>query len=300
MTQEPLIVNAANEAVESAARCRLCGSLARLVGARADVRLAACQRCAFVSGFPTQQLEAKHYDGYHAGPAPADPIARYDEWLSRAEAELGVGRLLEVGAGRGGLVRQALSRGWIVSATELSSVGLSALRSMGVDFFAGDLLDAPFPERSYDLVVALELLEHIPDPTAYLRRLALLARPGGLLLLTTPNYGGLTRRMLGMRWRVIAAEHLGYFTASTLKPALVGAGFVPLAVVARSLDVTSWRRSQRRAVPEFNPHASAKLRDAVEHAAAFRLLREFVNGVLRISGLGDSLVAWARRSAELS
>ena len=65
--------------------------------------------------------------------------------------------------------------------------------------------------------------------------------PGGLLLLTTPNFGGLSRRMFGLRWRAVAGEHLGYFEPRTLAAALRNAGYARADVRSRTLDVSTWR-----------------------------------------------------------
>ena len=85
------------------------------------------------------------------------------------------------------------------------------------------------------------------------------------MLLTTPNFGGLSRRLLGMRWRVVDPEHLGYFTAATLRRALERAGFTRVSVQPRTLDVTTWRSALRGKEPSrFDPHSAAAARDRVD------------------------------------
>lgn len=82
-------------------KCRLCGGSAVSWGDPGDVALHRCSACGFVSGHPAVVLRdaAEHYDGYYGQPAPPAPEARYEEWLARAEDEVGRGRLLEVGPG---------------------------------------------------------------------------------------------------------------------------------------------------------------------------------------------------------
>jgi len=277
--------------------CRLCGSEALLWGDRGDIALHRCTACGFVSGRPAVvQGAAEYYDTYYSHPAPPAPEARYEEWLARAEAEVGRGRLLEVGAGSGGLVRVALRRGWSVDATEVSQSALEPLRGTGAAVFAGPVEGAGYSDGRFDLVVSLEVLEHLPTPLAELKQLARVTRAGGLLLLTTPNFAGLSRRWLGLRWRVVDPEHLGYFTARTLFQALRAAGYDRIRVRARSLDVTTWfRRDRGQPTARFDPHASARLRDAVDCSPGLRAVKEIANVALGITGLGDSLLAWARR-----
>jgi SAM-dependent methyltransferase len=193
-------------------------------------------------------------------------------------------------------VRAALARGWTVDATEISQSAMGPLRSTGATVFAGDVVAACYPDNYFDMVVSLEVLEHLPVPLSHLRELARITRTGGLLLLTTPNFRGLSGRCLGMRWRVIDPEHLGYFTASTLSSALRRAGYRDIHVASRSLDVLNWRRGTGHAKSRpFDPQAAARLREAVEARMLLRLGKIVVNGALRITGLGDSLLAWARR-----
>jgi ubiquinone/menaquinone biosynthesis C-methylase UbiE len=206
-----------------------------------------------------------------------------------------MGRLLEVGAGRAGFVRVALSRGWRVSATEVSLSGLEQLRRTTANVFAGDVVQARYPEEHFDLVVCLEVLEHLPRPMDQLHEFFRVTRPGGLLLLTTPNVKGLSGRCLGMRWRVVTPEHVGYFSPRTLRRALHRVGYRQVSVRSRSLDVSTWRASVRSNTPQFDPCASACLRDSVESSTVLRHLKETVNVGLRVTGLGDSLLARARR-----
>src|SRR5690606_33175711 len=55
----------------------------------------------------------------------------------------------------------------------------------GHRFAAGDLLDLPFPDRSFDLVVCMEVLEHLDDPESGLAELCRVS--AGWLLLSVPN-----------------------------------------------------------------------------------------------------------------
>jgi SAM-dependent methyltransferase len=278
-------------------RCRLCGDEARLLGARPDIGLYRCATCAFVSGRPAQELGAEvRYGHYYRGELPPAPDARYIEWLTRAERDVGVGRLLEVGAGSGGFVRVALQRGWKVDAVEVAPAGAERMEQMGARVFRGDVSKAGYAEGQFDLVVSLEVLEHLPEPYPHLALLARLTRIEGRLLLTTPSFNGLSRRWLGMRWRVVDPEHLGYFTSRTLAGAARRAGYREVNVRSRGLDVTTWRRTAGSDRPApFDPEASARLRDAVEGRRSLRLLKEGLNAVLGLTGLGDSLLMWARK-----
>jgi 2-polyprenyl-3-methyl-5-hydroxy-6-metoxy-1,4-benzoquinol methylase len=279
--------------------CRLCDGPTTVAVEREDVTLHRCRSCRFVSGAPSRQATAPdRYRHYYRGDPPPPPDYRYDEWLREAERRIGRGRLLEIGAGSGAFVRVAMRRGWSVAANEVSETGLARLRESGAEIFEGTVEAARFADHSFDLVVSLEVLEHLPDPASHLRELARVTRAGGALLLSTPNFDGLSRRWLGARWRVIEPGHLGYFTPRTLRSALRGAGYRRVRVRSRTLDVSTWRRSvgtPAGAAPSFDPQASARLRDSVQSRPVLRAARESVNVLLGLTGLGDSLLVWAVR-----
>ena len=192
-------------------------------------------------------------------------------------------------------MRAALARGWQVDATEVSVSGLDSLRRTGAKVFRGELPSAHYADGQFDVVVSLEVLEHLPAPKEHLQEVWRVTRPGGLLILSTPNFDGLSRRCLGVRWRVIDPEHLGYFTQTTLSRLLRDTGYSSVSVRSRSLDILSWRRAGASGAVCFDPCASAQLRETVEGSRSLRLGKTLINGVLRISGLGDTLLAWARR-----
>jgi SAM-dependent methyltransferase len=278
-------------------KCRLCRGEARLWADRGDVTLFCCGRCKFVSGEPREELSAgERYQSYYHAPAPAAPVTRYRQWLEKAEGLVGRGHVLEIGAGSGGFVRAALARGWKVDANEVSDSGLEMLRRTAATVFPGDLAAAHYPDAQFDLVVSLEVIEHLPAPVDHVREMWRVTRPGGLLILTTPSFNGLSRRYLGIRWRVIDPEHLGYFTPSTLLRLLRDVGYKSVRVRSTSLDVLSWRRCGDLArVTRFDPHASARLRETVESSKGLLFAKAMVNAALQVTGLGDSLLAWARR-----
>lgn len=96
------------------------------------------------------------------------------------------GRLIDVGCGSGGLHRAMGSR--CTSYCGLDAVRYDALPA-GVEFHHVDLDQGPWPVRGgeADIVAAVETIEHLENPWAFLRQLVTLATPGGLVLVTTPN-----------------------------------------------------------------------------------------------------------------
>src|SRR5262249_31358454 len=87
---------------------------------------------------------------------------------------------LDLSAGHGLSTRMLQARGWRVVATErtVSRPG----------WVAADLIsDLPFRSETFDLVLLLEVIEHLPDIPHSLREIARVLKPGGTAIVTTPN-----------------------------------------------------------------------------------------------------------------
>jgi 2-polyprenyl-3-methyl-5-hydroxy-6-metoxy-1,4-benzoquinol methylase len=98
------------------------------------------------------------------------------------------GRVLDVGCGEGDLVAELAGRATSVVGLDrhgptvaVAQLQRRATGQVGVAYVVGDLLDAPFPVASFDAVVSVAAVHHVPT-TAALRALADLVRPGGTLV----------------------------------------------------------------------------------------------------------------------
>lgn len=97
-------------------------------------------------------------------------------------------RLLDVGAGTGRFTERAAELGARVTATDIGARLLARIRRrVPAALFASDACDLAIAPRSFDLVVSSECIEHTPDPLRAVREMCRVLRPGGVLILTTPN-----------------------------------------------------------------------------------------------------------------
>src|SRR5207302_1496715 len=139
------------------------------------------------------------------------------------------GRLLDVGCGTGEVLLAARARGWTAQGVEPERTGAEVARARGVDVRVSPLEQSGLPERSFDVVSAFHVLEHMPDSRAFLGTLARWARSGGFVTIEVPNWRSVQRRRLGADWPGLRpGEHLAHFTPETLRRALKEAGIEPV------------------------------------------------------------------------
>ena len=151
--------------------------------------------------------------------------------LSHLEGHVEGRRLLDLGCWVGFLLAEARDRGWDVRGVEPSEFASAFARDrLGLEVVTGDLLDVALPEGEFDAVVMGDVIEHLPDPGAALRRVATLLAPGGALCLMVPDAGSRLARALGARWWSVSPTHVEYFTRASLRRLLERQGFRVLEV----------------------------------------------------------------------
>jgi 2-polyprenyl-3-methyl-5-hydroxy-6-metoxy-1,4-benzoquinol methylase len=148
--------------------------------------------------------------------------------LKRLERYVQPGRLLDVGCAAGFFLDEARKRGWQVEGMDVSSYAVEYARGrFGYDVRHGSLTDLDYAAGAYDLVTMWDVIEHVPDPLAYVRKAASLLRSGGVFALATPDVDSLPAKLAGPRWvgYKLSEEHVYYFSTKMLTRMLEEAGF---------------------------------------------------------------------------
>jgi len=97
-------------------------------------------------------------------------------------------RCLDLGSDNGVVSLLLRERGGSWASGDLTQEATASIRSLvesDVHLVAGDRL--PFPDASFDRVVVVDMLEHVPDDAVFARELARVTRPGGRLVVNTPH-----------------------------------------------------------------------------------------------------------------
>lgn len=197
-----------------------------------------CSRCGLDRTVPQvapEDMDRYYPPGYYgAGQRYPRPLEWLLDCLYSARAEeierrVGtVGRVLDIGCGRGSLLAQFRRRGWTVAGTELSETSARYARDiLGVNVQTGDVQDLDLG-GPYDLVVLWHVMEHIADPAGLLEKVAAVLAPEGTVLVAVPNFGSPEARLGRSRWfHLDVPRHLNHVTRTTLVSMVGKAGLEP-------------------------------------------------------------------------
>ncbi len=144
--------------------------------------------------------------------------------ITRAAA--GRGRVLDVGCGSSRILRDL---GGAVG-VDLAFHKLRFMCRYRLPLVQGSIFALPFRDASFDTVVCSEVIEHVASGDGPLRELARVQRPGGRLVLGTPDYGRRSWRVIEAAYRILAPggyadEHITQYRHDALRDLVVGLGY---------------------------------------------------------------------------
>ncbi|GIX05141.1 MAG: hypothetical protein KatS3mg114_1010 [Planctomycetaceae bacterium] len=250
-----------------------------------------CPRCglAFLNPRPTADVVHRLYDAEYFHKASSDAVnsahligyrsyhsaatrwlrnrimqQRLD-WLETLHSRPGR-RLLEIGCATGEFAREADRRGWQVTAIDLSAeaIALAQTESAGIEYRVATAEQLATEGLRFDAIVACELIEHVLSPKRLLQACYAMLQPGGVCLLSTPNYR--CARRLGSRWigYHMSFEHLYFFSDETLSRMGQAAGLEPII----------WKTTGSGVMPDAIPTSRRFLKGLLQHLRCLDLARE--------------------------
>jgi SAM-dependent methyltransferase len=223
--------------------CRICNSPVQKYLHKNGYDILRCVRCGFGQVSVTAAEISAFYDKAYFGGEKANfaqeedseisPSYRYwiDRQLDRLPAS-GTVRVLEIGPGLGGPIAGYIQRQHPrveFSCIEISKYASERLVARGFTVHCGGVSDAAAVEgwrSNFDLIYGTEVIEHDPDPRAFVRTVHDMLKPGRWAAFTTGNLDGLMARWKRESWYYIdPPAHVSYYTPKAVRHAFGTEGF---------------------------------------------------------------------------
>lgn len=176
--------------------CNVCGTASGFLLSKDGYDLYRCPECAldFVWPQPSQHFLAEEvysaksgYQGNKARDLTHLAPTKKQVPLLAYLASRSVGKLLDIGCSSGEFMYLAQKLGYSVTGVELNPRTAAIARENGLTVHVGTLDKSPFKPGEFDVVHMGDLIEHVPDPTMLIRDVAKLLKPGGDIIIVTPN-----------------------------------------------------------------------------------------------------------------
>jgi SAM-dependent methyltransferase len=188
-----------------------------------------CDQCglgrAETSGFDAHTYYSEDYfsgvrrDGY-ADYRGSEPVLRR-EFVRTVDYIRGFcrgGRLLEIGCAYGFFLEEA-RRFYDVGGIEIADAAVTFCRARGLSVIAGMAEEVTLAQFGMlDVIVLLDVIEHLPDPHSTLELCKRHLNPGGVIVITTGDFSSLYARIAGRNWRLMTPpQHLWFFTPESIR-----------------------------------------------------------------------------------
>ena len=222
--------------------CTLCSNEVHiLLYEKKGYPIVRCEQCGIVSTvLPDNFDTSKIYDDSYFQGGQVDGYADYQssEKILHAEFKSVVKKLsthfkdtsgkklLEIGSAYGYFLDEA-SKYFKCYGVEINQAGVIQSRKRGLQVFEGEMNDDILLETGkLDVVVMLDVIEHLNEPLKTMEKLFAAMNPGGVILIVTGNHNSLLSKLMSANWRLMTPpQHTFFFSAKTLKALLVKAGF---------------------------------------------------------------------------
>lgn len=236
-------------------RCVLCGSKTIQHGPVGENHLLwECENCGMAHIRPLPSEGDDSHQSIDAGAYASAVNALRDGFLYHHRKLLELltrhlkkpGRLLEVGCNQGEFLRVAQSVGFEVMGVEPAR---GSAGSGGIPIVGEPIERVNLPSNYFDVTVAIQVIEHLRDPSVLLEQMLKSLKPGGLIYIETPNYGSLARRWGSRRFMSlnVAPGHWHLFNTKSLGTLLERHGAQPLKVWTFYKALSAYGKGRLRA-----------------------------------------------------
>jgi SAM-dependent methyltransferase len=196
----------------------------RFHGRQEKYTLVRCPACSLVwlSHAPKPAEMHLHYtDAYHkliSASGENSPVRWKDRKAALTQWKQS-GALLDMGCSSGSFLESLKSEPWKLYGIEMSAEGAETAEAMsGAEVYVGNILDAPFPRESFDVITCFDVLEHLYEPRMVMARVGEWLKPGGIFYVLVPNVDSAEARLFGSYWHGLELpRHLFHYSPASLK-----------------------------------------------------------------------------------
>mgnify|MGYP000913089788 CR=1 FL=1 len=136
------------------------------------------------------------------------------------------GLMLDIGCGSGHKLRFLQDLGWNTEGLDFDPVAVDKAKAKGLKVRLGNLASQNYPENCFDVITMSHLIEHVYDPLELLRECRRILKPGGRLVMITPNSESWGHKILKNSWLALdPPRHLYIFSLASLQLLAGKAGF---------------------------------------------------------------------------
>jgi 2-polyprenyl-3-methyl-5-hydroxy-6-metoxy-1,4-benzoquinol methylase len=257
-------------------RCHLCGQKTfQMLHSFDDFDLIRCKKCGLVAtslflerSALAQTYSATYYkkrpDYYfnnvitnHTVTKENGNIRDFRNGLSLIAQYKSKGRLLDVGCALGTFLFLARQSGWDTYGVDISQYATHFARdALKLQVHTGELEEAKFPDKWFDVITLWDVLEHFPDPSRQLQEIHRILQDDGVVLMNTPNEAAFLRLLAWKMFRLTGGKiryplqklyhrfHLYYFTSETLYSLLEQNGFTLIQLNQKCIPIVKARGSK--------------------------------------------------------
>ncbi len=212
----------------------------RFHGRRKCYRLVRCSACSLVwlTHPPRPEEMHEHYTrDYHRLISAAGDFSPH-RWQARRAALIQhkqAGSLLDLGCSSGSFLEFVKCEHWRLYGIEMSAeCAKIAQEKTGADVFVGDIIQAPFPPESFDVITCFDVLEHLYEPKKVLAKVVEWLKPGGIFFVQVPNVDSAEARVFRSYWCGLELpRHLFHYSSASLRHLMKSAGLREISLVTR-------------------------------------------------------------------
>lgn len=210
------------------------------------------------------------------------------------------GRLLDVGCGTGARLSSMRQLGWEVAGIEPAADAVAiAWEKFGLQISVGTLEELRFHDETFDAMTMHHVLEHLTDPVGTLNECFRILRPGGQIVIVTPNVKSLCHTIFQKSWAEIAPPwHTYLWSPSSLRSCIEKIGFTIVrchTMIRFDKCVQSWMIRKLHVSQRFDP---LELKRILRYEP-WRILANVVDTVgSSTRALGDEIVIVAKKGGK--